>query len=100
LGQSLEEGFVMHVGLIIAKVIVVALGLFISSQCYRAYKHYHNRAMYFLSIGFFTISIGAVTEGVLYDVVDFSIFSAGMIQTVIVTIGMLFILYSIYYQAL
>lgn len=90
----------MHVGLIIAKVIVVALGLFISLQGYRAYKRYRNRAMFFLAIGFFTISIGAVTEGVLYDVVDFSIFSAGMIQTVIVAIGMLSILYSIYYQTL
>ncbi|WP_227356047.1 DUF7521 family protein [Haladaptatus salinisoli] len=88
----------MHLGLIIAKVIIVILGLLISFQSYRAYKRYDSQPMFLLAVGFFMISIGAVTEGVLYDVVNFSIFYAGMIQSTIVAIGMCFILYSIHYQ--
>lgn len=89
----------MHIGLVIAKVIVVILGLLIAFQSYRAYNRYESRPMFFLAVGFFIISIGAVIEGVLYDVVKFSIFCAGMIQSIIVAIGMCLILYSIYYQA-
>nr|WP_276413809.1 hypothetical protein [Halomicroarcula sp. XH51] len=42
------------------------------------------------------ISVGAVLEGVLFDVLGLSIFDAGTIQTTIVAVGMLFILYALY----
>ncbi|WP_458208659.1 DUF7521 family protein [Haladaptatus sp. NG-SE-30] len=89
----------MHIGLVIAKIVVVILGFLIAFQSYRAYKRYDSRPMFLLAVGFFTISIGAVIEGVLYDIVKFSIFYAGMVQSIIVAIGICLVLYSIYYQA-
>lgn len=88
----------MHAGLIIAKIIVIILGVLIALQSYRAYKRYNNQPMLYLAIGFVTISIGAVIEGILFDIANVSIFYSGMIQSVIVIIGMGFVLYSLYYQ--
>lgn len=88
----------MHAGLIIAKIIVMILGVLIGLQSYRAYKRYNNQPMLYLSIGFVTISIGAVIEGILFDIANVSIFYSGMIQSIIVILGMGFVLYSLYYQ--
>ncbi|EFW91453.1 hypothetical protein ZOD2009_13836 [Haladaptatus paucihalophilus DX253] len=88
----------MHAGLIVAKIIVIILGVLIALQSYRAYRRYDNQPMLFLAIGFVMISIGAVIEGILFDIANVSIFYSGMIQSIIVIVGMGFVLYSLYYQ--
>jgi hypothetical protein len=86
----------MHIELVIAKLITVGLGLLIAYQAYRGYSVHGSEPMLYVAIGFLFISIGAVIEGVLFDVVGLSIFLAGTIQTAIVAIGMLVVLYSLY----
>ena len=86
----------MHIGLVVAKVITIGLGLLIAYQAYQGYRRYGNQPLRYVAIGFVFISVGAVVEGVLYDVVGFSIFVSGTIQTTLVAIGMLVILYSLH----
>jgi len=86
----------MHIELVIAKLITVGLGLLITYQAYKGYRTYGSEPMGYVAIGFLFISIGSVIEGVLFDVVGLSIFLAGTIQTAIVAVGMLVILYSLY----
>ncbi len=86
----------MHIELVIAKLVTLGLGLLITYQAYKGYRTLGSQPMLYVAIGFLFISIGAVIEGVLFDVVGLSIFLAGTIQTVIVAIGMLVILYSLY----
>ena len=88
----------MHIELVIAKFITVGLGLLITYQAYKGYRTYGSEPMLYVAIGFLFISIGSVIEGVLFDVVGLSIFMAGTIQTTIVAVGMLVILYSLYGQ--
>jgi hypothetical protein len=88
----------MHVQLVIAKLVTVGLGLLITYQAYRGYRTYGNESMRYVATGFLLISVGAVIEGILFDVVGLSIFVAGAIQTTIVAVGMLAILYSLYGQ--
>lgn len=88
----------MHIELVIAKLITVGLGLLITYQAYKGYRAYHSEPMLYVAIGFLFISVGSVIEGVLFDVVGLSIFLAGTIQTAIVAVGMLVILYSLYGQ--
>ena len=88
----------MHIELVIAKLITVGLGLLITYQAYKGYRTYGSEPMLYVAIGFLFISIGSVIEGVLFDVVGLSIFMAGTIQTAIVAVGMLVILYSLYGQ--
>jgi hypothetical protein len=86
----------MHIELVIAKLVTVGLGLLITYQAYRGYRTYGSEPMLYVAIGFLFISVGAVIEGLLFDVVGLSIFLAGTIQTAIVAAGMLVILYSLY----
>ena len=88
----------MHIELVIAKLVTVGLGLLITYQAYKGYRTYGSEPMLYVAIGFLFISVGSVIEGVLFDVVGLSIFLAGTIQTAIVAVGMLVILYSLYGQ--
>lgn len=88
----------MHIQLVIAKLITVGLGLLITHQAYRGYRVHGSEPMLYVAIGFLFISVGAVIEGVLYDVFGLSIFVAGTIQTAVVAAGMIIILYSLYGQ--
>jgi hypothetical protein len=88
----------MHTELVIAKLVTIGLGLLITYQAYRGYRVHGSDPMLYVAIGFLFISIGAVIEGILFDVVGLSIFLAGTIQTGIVAVGMLVILYSLYGQ--
>lgn len=86
----------MHTELIIAKLVVVTLGLIIAYQAYRGYRRQNGRPMLFVAAGFVFISFGAVVEGFLYEFDVLTIYQASAIQTGIVAVGMLFVLYSLY----
>lgn len=86
----------MHTELIVAKLVVVTLGFLIAFQAYRSYRRGNGQPMLYVAIGFAFISLGSVIEGVLFELDVMSIYQAGAIQTGIVAIGMLFVLYSLY----
>lgn len=86
----------MHTELIIAKLVVIALGLIIAAQAFRSYRRGNGRPMLYVAIGFVLISFGAVIEGILFEFDVLTIYQASAVQTGIVAIGMLFVLYSLY----
>lgn len=86
----------MHQALIIAKLVTMGLGFLIAYQAYGAYRTYQSEPMGFVALGFGLISVGAVIEGLLFEVEGVSIFVAGAVQTTIVAAGMLAVLYSLY----
>ncbi|MFB6151741.1 MAG: hypothetical protein ABEJ40_08050 [Haloarculaceae archaeon] len=86
----------MHIQLVIAKLITMGLGFLIAYQAYRGYRVHGSEPMLYVAVGFVLISVGAVIEGILFDVVGLDIFVASAVQTAIVAVGMVFILYSLY----
>lgn len=86
----------MHLGLVVAKLVTMGLGVLITYQAYRGYRTHGSDPMLYVAIGFLFVSVGAVIEGVLFEIVGLSIFTAGAIQTSIVAVGMLVILYALY----
>lgn len=86
----------MHEPLVIAKLFLLAMGLFIAFQAYRGYIRNDSPRMGFLAAGFVLISLGTVLEGLLYELLHVTIYTAGAIQTVIASVGMVLILYSLY----
>jgi len=86
----------MHIELVIAKLVTMVLGFLIAHQAYRGYRVHDSKPMLYVAVGFIFISIGAVIEGVLFEVVGLEIFIAGTVQTAIVAIGMVVILYSLH----
>lgn len=89
----------MHLELVAAKVVTVLLGLAIAVTAYRGYHRHGAWPMLYLSVGFAVISVGSVVEGVLFDVAGLPLEDAGAIQTVIVAVGMLVVLYSLHADA-
>lgn len=88
----------VHPELVVAKLITMGLGFLIAYQAYQGYRIHNSEPMLYVAVGFLFISVGAIVEGLLFDVVGVSIFVAGTVQTTIVAIGMLVILYSLYGQ--
>lgn len=88
----------MHIELVIAKLVTVILGLLIAVKAHKGYRKHGSQPMRYVAIGFLFISVGSVIEGILFDVVGLSIFLAGTIQTAVVAVGMLVVLYSLYGQ--
>jgi hypothetical protein len=86
----------MHIELVIAKLVTMILGFLIAHHAYRGYRVHGSKPMLYVAIGFIFISVGAVIEGVLFEVVGLEIFIAGTVQTTIVAIGMIVILYSLH----
>lgn len=86
----------MHPGLIVAKLIVIVLGFLIAYQAYRGYRRSHSRPMLYVAIGFVFISFGAVLEGLLFDVIGLTLTDSSTVATIIVSIGMLSVLYALY----
>jgi hypothetical protein len=86
----------MHQGLIVAKVVTMILGLAIAYEAYKGYQRHGSEPMLYVSIGFLFISVGAILEGLLFDVVGMHLHDASAIQTGIVAVGMLFVLYSLH----
>lgn len=86
----------MHKPLIVGKVLVILLGLVIANKAWKGYRHHGSQSMFYLAWGFLLISIASGIEGLLYELLDVSIFQAGTIQTFVAAIGMLTVLYSLY----
>lgn len=89
----------MHQALVIAKLVTMGLGFLIAYQAYQGYRLHGSGPLRYVAVGFLFISVGAVIEGILFEVVGLSIFTAGAIQTTLVAVGMLAVLYSLYGQA-
>lgn len=86
----------MHVELVVAKLVTMVIGLAIAWTAYRGYRRTASEPMRLLAVGFAIISVGAVIEGLLFDVLGFTIFWAGTVQTSVVALGMLVVLYSLH----
>ena len=78
----------MFVGLLVAKVAIVVLGLFVAFQGYRAARRERSQRLLLVAGGFTLLSVGSVLEGICYDVLHWSTLLSGVVQTGFVGLGM------------
>lgn len=78
-----------------AKLVTLALSLAVAYLAYHGYRRNGREPMLYVSAGFVLIGAGAICEGLIYLFFGTSIVSAGLIQAVIVSSGMLCILFSL-----
>lgn len=86
----------MLAGLLLAKIIVVLLGLLIAFQGYRAAKREESQRMLLIAGGFTLLSIGSVLEGICHVLLSLSTLVSGLIQAGIVGTGMTLIIMSLF----
>lgn len=85
----------MDASFLLAKLITLVLSLVIAYLAYHGYRRSGETPMLYVSGGFVFIGAGAICEGLIYLFFGTSIVSAGLIQAVIVSSGMLCILFSL-----
>lgn len=88
----------VHLELVIATLVTMGLGFLIAHRAYRGYGVYGSEPMLYVGIGFVFISVGAIIEGLLFDVLGVSIFLSGTVATAIVAVGKVVIRYSLHGQ--
>lgn len=82
--------------LVSVRLIVVALGLLIAFMAFKSYRKNHSNAMLLLSVGFVLVTIGAVIEGVLFEFLSIDLFQATIVESLIVALGFIIIIFSIF----
>jgi len=85
-----------HTLFVIAKPFTTVLALVIAYQAYRGYRRHHAQLRLYVAAGFALIGLGGLLEGVLFEVLQVSIFEAGFVATLVTAAGMLSILYALY----
>ncbi|MGZ0748361.1 DUF7521 family protein [Haloparvum sp. AD34] len=85
-----------HIFFVTAKLFTTALALIISYQAYRGYQRHHTQLLLYVAVGFALVGLGGLLEGVLFEVLQVSIFEAGFVAALVTATGMLSILYALY----
>jgi len=83
------------VPVVAVKLIALSLSLSVAYLAFYAYRRSESNPMFYVSVGFVFIGVGAICEGVILDVLDTSMFSAALVQATLVSVGMLLILRSL-----
>lgn len=85
-----------HYTLTAVRLVIVVLGLIVVYLSFKSHRRNHSSAMLLVSIGFAFITVGAVIAGVLFEFLGFDIFTAITIESTLVALGFMAIIYSIY----
>lgn len=83
------------VPVVAVKLIALLLSLSVAYLAFYAYRRSEHAPMIYVSVGFVFIGVGAICEGLILDVLGTSLFSAALVQAVLVSAGMVLILRSI-----
>ncbi|WP_225336076.1 DUF7521 family protein [Halomicrobium urmianum] len=85
----------MEASFIIAKLITLVLSLVVAYLAYHGYRRNGQATMLYVAAGFVFIGVGAICEGLIYQVFRTTIVSAALVQAAVVSSGMVLILVSL-----
>ena len=80
---------------LLVKLVTLVLALVVASLAYHGYRRSGNEPMRFVAVGFVFIGVGAICEGLIYRLFGTSLLSAALVQAVVVSSGLVFILASL-----
>ncbi len=78
------------------KLMIVLLGLVLVYLGARAYRRTRSHDMLFLSFGFGLMTAGSVAAGILFEFLGYSFVDVSVIESTIVVLGFMTLIYSIY----
>lgn len=81
--------------IVAVKSTALLLSLSVAYLAFYAYRRSESGPMFYVSVGFVFIGIGAICEGLILDTFETSMFSAALIQAILVSVGMVLILRSL-----
>lgn len=78
----------VHLELIIAKLVVLVLGLAISTLTFLAYRRTGSRLLLYVGIGVGLIAFGSFIEGILFEVIQWPLLEVHIVESVFVVSGL------------
>lgn len=80
---------------LIVKLMTLVLSLAVAYLAYHGYRRNGSTPMLYVAVGFVFIGVGTICEGLIYRLLGTSLQSAAVMQALIVSSGLLFILASL-----
>ena len=80
----------------VAKIVALVLGGFIVYLAYKGYRRNASKPLLYAAMGFALITLGTITEGILYVIMGTELLAAIATGTVVTILGFLSIIFSIY----
>lgn len=81
---------------VVAKVVVVTLGVVISMLAYRAFQRTGSASLRWMAVGFAIITVGMLFGGLVEPLIGIAPTQGIRIQNVLTAIGFIVLVYSIY----
>lgn len=85
-----------HELLVLTRIAVVILGAVIAYLSLKATRRNGSKSMLFLFLGFLLITVGALSAGILFELLKYSLVEVYTLDSVMMTLGFSAIIYSIY----
>lgn len=79
----------------IVKTIIAILGGLITYFAFKAYRRTKNQSLGYLTLGFGTVTVGAILGGISFELLNVSLETGVLIEGVFIAIGFLFIAWSL-----
>ena len=80
----------------IVRAVVVILALVLSWLAFKGYRKKKDKSLLFISIGFGIIAGGTFVEGVLFEFFSYDLLTASLVESTVVALGLLFLVFAIY----
>jgi hypothetical protein len=80
----------------VTKIVALVLGAFIVYLAYTGFRRNRSKPLFYVAVGFALITLGTLTEGLLYVIIQSELLTAIAVGTVITVLGFVSIIYSIY----
>ncbi len=82
--------------LTVIKVFTIAAGLFIVYVAFRSYQRRPQRTMFWMMLGILFLTLGAVTEGLAVQGLNWAANESHLFEAVVTLVGFAVLLYSLY----
>ena len=80
----------------IVRIVTVILALLLSWLAIKGYRKNKNKGLPFISIGFGIVGAGTAAEGILFEFFNYSILTVHLVESTVIAVGLLFLVYAIY----
>jgi len=80
----------------VTKIVALVLGAFTVYLAYTGFRRNRSKPLFYVAVGFALITLGTLTEGLLYVIIQSELLTAIAVGTVITVLGFVSIIYSIY----
>ena len=80
----------------IVRIVTFIVALILTWLAFKGNRKHKNKGLLFFSIGFGIICVDTVVEGILFEFFSYSILTVHLIESTVVAVGLLFLVYAIY----